>query len=58
MNMDHKDCDICAIKDIKEEKKNKLKDNIKYLEDLSNNLNDLINEIKNLFDKLDEKKED
>ena len=40
----HKDCDVCIIEDIKEEKKNKLKDNIKYLEDLSNNLD---NSIKN-----------
>ena len=54
----HKDCNVCTIMDIKEEKKNKLKDNIKYLEDLSNNLNDKIKEIKNIFDKIDERKEE
>ena len=54
----HKDCDICVLEDIKEEKKNKLKDNIKYLEDLSNNLNESIKELKLLFDKVDEKKDD
>ena len=53
----HKDCDICIIEDIKEEKKNKLKENIKYLEDISNNLEDSIKEIKLLFDKIDDKKE-
>ena len=53
----HKDCEVCLIEDIKEEKKNKLKDNIKYLEDLSKNLNDIINELKMLFEKVDEKKE-
>ena len=53
----HKDCDICIIEDIKEEKKNKLKDNIKYLEDLSNNFTDSIKEIKIIFDKIEERKE-
>ena len=31
----HKDCNVCSIKNISEEKKNKLKENINYLEDLS-----------------------
>jgi len=53
----HKDCDIELIENIKEEKKNKLKDNIKYLEDLSNNLNNAINELKKLFEKINENKE-
>ena len=35
----HKDCKICTLENIKEEKKNKLKENIKYLEDISINLN-------------------
>ena len=54
----HKDCDVCIIENIKEEKRNKLKDNIKYLEDLSNNLNDSIKELKELFDKIVERKEE
>jgi len=54
----HKDCDICIIEEIKEEKKNKLKNNIKCLEDLSNNLNNSIKELKELFEKIDERKEE
>ena len=40
------DCDIWFIKDIENEKINKLKDNIKCLEDMSNNLEHKINELK------------
>ena len=54
----HKDCEVCIIEEIKEEKKNKLKDNIKYLEDLSKKLNNSIKELKELFDKIDERKEE
>ena len=54
----HKDCDVCILQDIKEEKKNKLKDNIKFLEDLSNNLNDSIKELKILFETVDKRKEE
>ena len=38
----HKDCDICITEDIKDEKKNKLIDNIKYLEELENKYNESI----------------
>ena len=54
----HKDCEICIIEDIKEEKKNKLKNNIKYLEELSKNINDSIKELKLIFEKIDERKEE
>ena len=54
----HKDCDVISIQDIKEEKRNKLKDNMKYLEDLSNKLNTSIDELKSLFDNTEEKKEE
>ena len=53
----HKDCDVCKIKDIENEKKNKLNENIKCLEDLSNNLDKSINELKLLFEKFNENKE-
>ena len=46
----HKDCDVCILQEIKEEKKNKLKDNIKFLEDLSINLNSSIKELKKLME--------
>ena len=39
----HKDCDVCFIEDIKDEKKNKLKENIQYLEELFNTLQESIN---------------
>ena len=45
----HKDCDICFIEDIIDEKKNKLNENIKILEELSNSLEDIINNLKLLM---------
>ena len=54
----HKDCDVCDINDIKEEKKGKLKENIKHLEEISNNIKESINSIKILYDKMNEKKEE
>ena len=53
----HTDCTICSLKDIKQEKLNKLKDNIKELEDLSKNINESITEIKLAFEKIEEDKE-
>ena len=53
----HKDCDICVIDVIKDEKKNKLKDNMKCLEDLSINLEESINKLKTIFEKINENKE-
>ena len=53
----HKDCEVCLIKDIENEKKSKLKENIKCLEDLSQKLQNSINELKNLFKKFNENKE-
>ena len=54
----HTDCDVCYINDIKNEKKNKLKENIKILEDLSYDINESINKIKILYEKMTEKKEE
>ena len=54
----HKDYDICLIDDIKVEKKNKLKENIKYLKDLINNLENTKNELKILFEKINKNKEE
>ena len=47
----HSDCNICLIKDIKEEKRNKLNENIKLLEDLSITLEKTINDLKIIFEK-------
>ena len=56
-NGQHKDCDVCLIEDIENEKKNKLKENIKCLENLSITFEQSINEIKKMFDKINEDKE-
>ena len=43
-NGQHTDCNVCIIEKIKDEKKNKLKENIKFLEDFSNKIeNSLLN---------------
>ena len=54
----HKDCDVCFIEDIKEEKKNKIKSNIKYLEELSNSFKDNIDNLKLTFEKIIKNKEE
>ena len=53
----HKDCNICFIEEIKEEMKNKLKENIKNLESLSNTIEQSIKQLKIFFDKISENKE-
>ena len=52
----HKDCDVISIQDIKEEKRNELKENLKYLVDLSNDLNSSVDELKSLWIILKKKK--
>ena len=54
----HKDCYICYIEDITEEKKNKLKENIKCLEELQNKFNESIESLKKLFQNIEKDKED
>ena len=56
-NGQHTNCEICLIEDIEEEKRNKLKDNLKILDNLSNNLDESINKLKKIFDKINEDKE-
>ena len=57
-NGQHKDCDVVFINEVKEEKKNKLKENIKNLENLSNTFQQSIEELKIIFEKINEKKEE
>ena len=52
----HKDCVICYIDEIKDEKKNKLKENIKILEDLENKFNESMESLKQTFQKMEKKK--
>ena len=47
-NGQHTDCKVCLIKDIKEEKRSHLKENIKILEELSLKFNESFNYIKNM----------
>ena len=56
-NGQHSDCDICFIENISNEKRNKLKNNIKLLEDLSNSLNKTIIDLKNILEKNEKEKE-
>ena len=53
----HKDCEICFIKKIKKTKKEKLLENIKYLEDISKELEKSIIKLKSIFEKINENKE-
>ena len=57
-NGKHNNCDVCSIKKIKNIKKNKLEENIKYLEELSNKLEESINELKKIFEKIKITKEE
>ena len=54
----HHDCEIVLIENIKEEKINILKNNIKYLEDLSNNIIKSLEEIKIFYENMNKNKED
>jgi len=54
----HKDCDVCIIENIQEEKKNKLKNNINSLEELSKGFEKTIEEIKELFKKINDDKDE
>ena len=53
----HNDCEVCTLNEIKSEKKNILKDNIKILEDLAINIKETIKEIKTIFEHLEDEKE-
>ena len=53
----HFDCTVCSIEEIKEEKKNKLNENIKYLEDFSKTIEISINKLKEILKIIDENKE-
>ena len=54
----HFDCDVCHITKIKDEKRNKLKENINQLEVLSNQIEKSINELKIIFEEINKNKED
>ena len=45
----HSECDVCHIKDIHDEKKSTLENNIKILEDYSKTIDSSLNDLKNIF---------
>ena len=54
----HQNCEVCLVDDIKEEKANKLDENIKYLEEISNTFKESIDNLKEKFDKIIDNKEE
>ena len=57
-NGQHKDCSVVFIDEIKEDKKSKLDENIKTLENLSISLETAINDLKIMISKINENKEE
>ena len=54
----HKDCDVCFLEDIKEEKKEKFKSNTKYFEEISNTLKESIDNLIKTNEKIAKDRED
>ena len=54
----HADCEVCEINQIKEEKKSNLKKNIQILEDYSKSIDISIDELKNIYEKMVQNKEE
>ena len=57
-NGQHFECEVCSVENIKEEKKNKLNENIKKLEEFSENIKDSINKLKEIFETINKSKEE
>ena len=54
----HNECDVCLLDDIKDKKKNKIEENIRYLKDLSNTLQTSLKQLKLVFKKMNESKQE
>ena len=54
----HYDCNVCHIKYIKDEKKNKLKENINKLEELKNQIKKSINKLNKINEEINKNKEE
>ena len=54
----HFDCKISHINDIKDEKRNKLKENINNLEELYNQIDKSINKLKEIYEQINKNKEE
>ena len=53
----HSACEACILNEISEEKKSKLKENIKFLQDLSGKIESAINDLKKVTETIDNDKE-
>ena len=56
-NGQHSECIVSDIDDIREEKKNAIENNIKILEEISSKFNESFNNIKIIYEEINEKKE-
>ena len=54
----HKDCNICTLKEIKDEKKNNINENINYLNELSKTLDKSVEKLINAFENINKSKEE
>ena len=54
----HKDCNICTLKEIKDEKKNNINENINYLNELSKTLDKSVEKLTNAFENINKSKEE
>ena len=54
----HFECNVCSIEEIKDDKKNKLNENIKYLEEASKTIENSINKLKEIVRTVNESKEE
>ena len=57
-NGQHSDCNVCSIDDIKDEKKDILEENISNLEDFSKTIENSVNELKQIIEKINKDKEE
>ena len=54
----HKDCEVYIIEDIKGQKENKFKENLKYVEELSDKIQDSFNSLKIIIERINKDKEE
>ena len=57
-NGQHKDCEICLLNDIKEEKEKKFNEDFNKLELISKSLEQTINQLKSLYENINKQKEE
>jgi len=48
----HSKCNFCKIEEVKDEKKNKLKENIKYLNEINKSISENVAKLNEIYDKI------